>query len=472
LTRSCDIAIIGAGTAGLSALSAIRKQTEDFLLINDGPYGTTCARVGCMPSKALIEAANAFHHRLALKQIGVSGADGLAVDVTAVLNRVRDLRDDFVAGVLKVTKDIGKRNIEGRARFVDAQVLEVNGERLQARRIVIATGSRPILPDSWKAVGQRVLTTDDLFEQRTLPKRMAVVGLGGVGAEMAQALSRLGVEVQGFDAAEQLAGITDPLVNQALIEVLRAEFQVCLGAGADLRQTQDNVEVSAGSSRIIVDQVLVALGRRPNVDSLGLETLGVDLDEHGVPPFDPLTMQVGDLPVYIAGDANSRMPLLHEAADDGHIAGYNALRERPECFERRTPLAIVFTDPNVAVVGRSHAELKDGEAVIGEVDFSNQGRARMSDENRGMLRVYVARATGQLLGAEMCAPRGEHLAHLLALAVQRKLTVIELLRMPFYHPVIEEGLRRALRDAVNNLGFTHGGPDLAACTRLGAGAID
>ena len=157
--------------------------------------------------------------------------------------------------------------------------------------------------------------------------------------------------------------------------------------------------------------------------------------------------------------------------DEGHIAGYNALRNEPACFERRVPLAIVFTEPNVAIVGKRLAELDENEIVSGEVDFSKQARARMAEVNHGLLRIYVDKSSACLLGAEMFAPQGEHLAHLLALAVQCKLTVREILRMPFYHPVLEEGLRTALRDAASKLSDTHL-PDLAYCDRMETDALD
>lgn len=465
MNESYDVAIIGAGSAGLSALREVRKQTDNFVLINDGPYGTTCARVGCMPSKALIEAAFAFHRRKALAAFGVAGAENLSVDIPAVLRRVRSLRDDFVGGMLKLTDDLGERSIPGRARFLEPQVLEVGERRLHAGKVIIATGSRPVVPGEWAAFGSRLLTSDDLFEQETLPSRMAVIGLGGLGSEIAQALARLGIEVTGFDAAEHIAGLSDARVNSQAVSLLRKEFSLQLGHAAEPVIQGERIRVSAGDESVVVDKVLVALGRRPNVDRMGLENLGVELDERGVPPFDSRTMQIADLPVYMAGDANSQLQLLHEAIDEGHIAGYNALRNEPACFERRVPLAIVFTDPGIAIVGQSLAELDQGETVIGEVDFAHQGRARMAEQNHGLLRVYADRSSGWLLGAEMCAPQGDHLAHLLALAVQRKLAVHELLRMPFYHPVLEEGLRTALRDAASKLGGASV-PDLANCDRM------
>ncbi len=471
MNSTFEVAIIGAGTAGLSALRQVRKETDDFVLIHDGPYGTTCARVGCMPSKALIEVANAFHQRTAFKTFGITGAAGLAVDTAAVLQHVHALRDSFVANTLSLTDALGERSIQGRAQFVGPQMLEVNGQKIKARRVVIATGSRPLVPEAWRALGERVMSSNELFEQKILPQHMAVVGLGGVGLEMAQALSRLGVDVSGFDAAQHIAGLSDPAVSQALIESLAGEFAIHLGASAELTAHGERLQVIAGEHSMIADRVLVALGRRPNLDHLGLERLGVDLDAHGVPQFNPQTMQIGDLPVFIAGDANAQLPLLHEAADEGYIAGYNAARAQPQCFERRTPLGIFFTDPNVATIGRSFADLQDGEAVIGAADFKGQSRARMRGEDQGLLRLYAAPETGELLGAELCVPHGEHLAHLLALAVQRKLSVHDVLRMPFYHPVLEEGLRSALRDAANHLRRPDAA-DLANCDRLGTAALD
>jgi dihydrolipoamide dehydrogenase len=465
MTNSYDVAIIGAGSAGLTALREVRKYTDNFVLINDGFYGTTCARVGCMPSKALIEVANAFHRRKVFEAFGVSGAEGLTVDIPAVLRRVRKLRDDFVAGMLKLTDELNDRSIAGRARFLDPQVLAVGERRVHAKKIIIATGSRPVVPKEWAQFGAGILTSDDLFEQENLPSHMAVIGMGAIGSEIAQALSRLGITITGFGHADHIAGLSDTAVNSQAVALMRAEFTLHLGQTAVPVNEGKCIRVRAGNESVVVDKILVALGRRPNVDQMGLENMGVELDEHGVPPFDTHTMQIADLPVYIAGDASRHLPFLHEALDEGYIAAHNALRNEPACFERRVPLEIVFTDPGIAIVGQSSVDLDESEIVIGEVDFSKQARARMGEVNHGLLRVYVETSSGLLLGAEMCAPQGEHLAHLLALAIQRKLTVHELLRMPFYHPVLEEGLRTALRDAATKLGGADI-PDLAMCERL------
>jgi dihydrolipoamide dehydrogenase len=187
MTDKYDVVVIGAGTAGLTAVREIAKQTENFLLVNDGPYGTTCARVGCMPSKVLIETANVFHRRRIFDEFGVRGGVNLEIDVPAVLARVRRLRDGFVSGTLETTRKLGNRSIPGRAMFVAPDKLAINGKIIQAKRIVIATGSRPVLPDAWRGLGDRIITSDSLYEMPDLPPALAVVGLGTVGVEMAQA---------------------------------------------------------------------------------------------------------------------------------------------------------------------------------------------------------------------------------------------------------------------------------------------
>lgn len=470
MSQPLDVIILGAGSAGLAALREVRKRTDHWRIVNDGPWGTTCARVGCMPSKMLIEAANAYHARRALHTFGIEGADALRVDLPAVLRRVRALRDDFVAGTLAAT-DAGERAISGHARLLDAQRVEVNGQVHTARRIIIATGSRPIVPEDWLAFGDRILTTDTLFEQPTLGPRVAVIGLGPLGVEIAQALARLGVEVIAFATGNTVAGLSDPAINDALLERLKEEFIVNVGDKAELREVAGGIQVTNGSATVVVDQVVAAMGRRPNLEHLGLDTLGVALDDKGRPPIDPCTLQVGDLPVFIAGDADGDRPLLHEAADEGHIAGLNALAPTPRGFARRTPLAITFSQPHAAVVGQRHADLPEGQWVGGTVDFARQGRARVAQCNHGRLNVYAEHGSGRLLGAELCAPAGEHMAHLLALAVEQRLTVHDLLRMPFYHPVLEEGLRTALRDAASRLPKASDS-DLAACEAYGASALD
>ena len=471
MSQSKDVIIIGAGTAGLSALREVRKRTDNFLLINDGAYGTTCARVGCMPSKALIEAANAFHRRHAFEAFAIRGSEQLTIDVPAVLRRVRTLRDKFVAGVLKATDELAEKNLAGRARLIGPNRVSVNDQEFAARRIIIATGSRPIIPKPWSAFSGRILTTDDLFEQQDLPRRIAVIGLGVIGVEMAQALSRLGLDVVAFDSGRRLAGLNDPQINGAFSQLLQQEFPCYTGSEAEVSVTADGLLVKNQEHEVKVDKILVAIGRRPNLDDLGLETLGVALDKRGMPPYDPTTMRIAELPVFLAGDVNGQMPLLHEAADEGHIAGLNATRESCHCFIRRTPLAIVFSDPNVAMVGVRFEDLDANSVVIGEADFKRQGRARTAEKNKGLMHIYAEKSSGRLLGAEMCVPEAEHMAHLLALAIEQSMTVWDLLRIPFYHPVLEEGLRGALRQLARQLPAGDES-DLATCGSFQCEALD
>jgi dihydrolipoamide dehydrogenase len=452
MKKTVDVAIIGAGSAGLSALSKVRRHTDNFVLINGGQTGTTCARVGCMPSKAAIQVADDFHRRRIFDREGIDGEDSLSVDIPAVMEHVRDLRDIFVDQVLAKSIDhMGDEFIEGYARFISPDTLQVEDEVIRARSIVIATGSRPYIPARWDSFRDRIITTDELFEQESLPQTMAVIGLGIIGLEMGQSLHRLGVRITGIDMLDTIALLKDPVVNQVAVEVLGKEFPLWLGHAAEIEECREGLRVSAGSRQVTVEKVLVSMGRIPNIENLGLVKLGVPLDKRGMPPFDPHTMQIGRLPVFIAGDVTGERAILHEAGDEGRIAGFNAVSPRVVAFRRKPPLAITFCDPNIAVAGASWDRLDEDRTVVGEMRVGPVGRAIIMGRNKGILRVYAEKSTGRIQGAAMCAPHGEHLAHLLAWSIQQGLTVYDLLKMPYYHPSIEETLQAALMQMIREV---------------------
>lgn len=272
-----------------------------------------------------------------------------------------------------------------------------------------------------------------------------MVGGGPIGIELGQALSRLGVEIEIFHSHDFIAALSDPIVNKYLLQCFKKEFPIHLNYQAIVEKEKQSLLVKHGDYSFPTEQVIAAVGQKPNLSTLNLDKLGIKMDDFELPLHDPTTMQVQNLPIYIAGDSDKFRPLLHEAADEGRIAGYNAVRKKNHRFVRRTPLNIVFSQPNIAIVGKSFNDLKDTDIVIGEICFESQGRARILSQNKGILRIYADSETGKLLGSEMAAPGGEHLAHLLAHAIQQNMTVFDMLHMPFYHPVLEEGIRSALR---------------------------
>lgn len=454
-TRTVDVAVIGAGSAGLVAFREAKKWTNNVVLIEGGPYGTTCARVGCMPSKLLIAAAEAAHAAHEAPAFGVN-VSGVEIDGVAVMDRVRRERDRFVGFVIEGVDAIPEeQRIRGFARFVDDHRVQVDDHTIvYAKRFVIATGSAPSYPKVWDELADRLIVNDDVFDWTDLPKSVAVFGPGVIGLELGQAVSRLGVEVSMFGLGGQVGPLTDPEVMASARDAFASEFY--LNADVDvkvMRRVEDGVFIKFvdhdGTVRDkVVDYVIAATGRTPNVAGLALENTTLPLDAKGVPLFDDKTMQIGRSHVFIAGDVNNDRPLLHEASDEGRIAGRNAGRYPDvQPGRRSSPLAVVFSDPQIAMVGSSYRELANQEIVLGEVSFEDQGRSRVMLKNKGLLRIYADADTGCFLGAEMFGPRAEHLGHLLAWAHQTGMSVAQMLEMPFYHPVVEEGLRTALRDA-------------------------
>ncbi|MWL89246.1 dihydrolipoyl dehydrogenase [Cupriavidus sp. SW-Y-13] len=455
-TIQTDVAVIGAGTAGLAAYRAAIAAGKRAVIIEGGEYGTTCARVGCMPSKLLIAAAEAAHEARHTAAFGVHVDGPVRIEGREVMQRVRNERDRFVGFVVRGTESIPEADrLRGFAQFIDNTVLQVGDDTVvRASRVVIATGSRPAVPPSFNVFGDRLIINDDVFSWEDLPRSVAVFGPGVIGLELGQALSRLGVRVRVFGVGGGVGPLSDPAIRAYAAEAFNAEFPLLPDARVTDMRREGNEAVIAfetPSGNVATerfDYVLAATGRRPNVDKLALENTALKLDARGVPVFDPITLQCGDAPVFIAGDANNVLPLLHEASDEGRIAGENAARW-PDVrnLTRRAPIAVVFSDPQIAMVGKRFADLTPGSFVTGEISFEDQGRSRVMLKNKGLMHVYADRATGRFLGAEWLGPRAENIAHLLAWAYQQDLTIAQMLAMPFYHPVVEEGLRTALRDA-------------------------
>ena len=456
-----DVAVIGAGTAGLAAYRAARAAGAKALLVEGGTYGTTCARVGCMPSKLLIAAAEAAHAIHRAPGFGVH-AGPVRIDGREVMARVKRERDRFVGFVLDGVENIPESDkLRGHATFVDRTTLQVGDVRVQAKAIVIATGSRPAIPPILDGLGDRLVVNDDVFDWDDLPRSVAVFGPGVIGLELGQALARLGVRVVVLGRGGRVGPITDPEVRNAALAAFCADVMI----DPDAHVTR----VERAGHQVVVDYslngehrsehfdyVLAATGRLPNVDKLGLKELGIELDARGVPLSDPKTTRIGDTSIFIAGDSANFLPLLHEAADEGRIAGENAARyPRVQPGDRRAQLGVVFTDPQIAIVGGGFASLHAHAIKVGEVSFEDQGRSRVMLRNKGLLRVYGDPTSGRFLGAEMVGPDAEHIGHLLAWALQAQLTVDQMLQMPFYHPVIEEGLRTALRDLASRMKESH-----------------
>ncbi len=269
-------------------------------------------------------------------------------------------------------------------------------------------------------------------------------------------MGRLGVRVIGIDEKPGLAGISDPRIAECAIGTFSKEIALRLDTSVRIDRDGELFRLRMADESPTVERVLAALGRKPELAALALDAAGVSWNEDGDAPIDAVTLRLADTTIFVAGDASANRPLLHEAVDEGVIAARGALARlsgmQADLPPRRTPLDIVFTDPDVVKIGMHFDALSPDAVTIGTADGTGNGRSAITDTQANLVRVYADRKDGTLLGAAAISAAGEHLGHPLALAISHGLSASGMLAMPFYHPTFEELVQGALRDIVEQQG--------------------
>lgn len=445
-----DVIVIGGGTAGLGAYRKAKALGKKALIIESNRFVTTCANVGCMPSKLLIAAAENMHEIQKSSGFGINVGQ-IQIDEEKLFGRVRSERDRFVgfveSGAMKIPEE---DRIIGYATFKDLNTIEVNGRILTTKATVIATGSHPFIPHIFDSVKNEILTNENVFEMNKLPKTVAVFGAGVIGLELGFALHNLGSKVTLFNRGSHILSLSHK-VNEYLVKHIEDSFNFIYEQSVErVEKAQGGYNIYYGAEVLHVEKILVATGRKPNVDKLGFHNVKELHGNNILEKYNKETTQVGDLPIFLAGDVNNDVTLLHEAAKEGIISGENAANyPHVKNHKRNVFMGVVFSSPQIIQVGKT-THLPD-DVVIGEVSFEDQGRSRVMLKNKGLLRVYFDRQSHLLIGSEMIGPDAEHVAHMLAWLIEKNTTLEEILDLPFYHPVIEEGIRTAMRDAMSKI---------------------
>jgi mercury(II) reductase len=448
--RPCDLAVIGAGSAGFSAAITAAEQGAHVALIGHGTIGGTCVNVGCVPSKNLIRATESLHHIKAASRFGGIRGEGHVDDWRTVIRQkdelVTSLRQAKYIDLLPSYNTVAY--LEGRARLTDRGIW-VDGNLVNASKVIIATGASASLPAIPGMAGVQYLTSTSALEIERLPKSLLVIGGGYVGLELGQMFARAGVEVTIVDIIPILSA-GEPDISKALAGYLRDEGVVIRDnvRTKAIRKTERGIalDISADSNdeTLEAEHVLVTTGRRPNTADLGLEESGVELlPNRGIKVDDRMrTTRPG---IYAAGDVTGRDQFVYMAAYGARIAAENALNGDSSRYDATAMPAIVFTDPQVASVGLTEAAARQQGVQVktSVLPLDQVPRALAARDTRGLIKLVAETESGKLLGAHILAPEGADSIQTAALAIKCGLTVQQLGEAIFPYLTTVEGLKLA-----------------------------
>lgn len=435
MAKKRDVVVIGGGAAGLVVASVAAQLGIDVVLINkQADMGGDCLHFGCVPSKALLKSASIAHAMRHANHWGI-GSVQPQVDIREVnaaikkavdTLQVHDSRERFEA--------LGCEVIVGEACFTSPSQIQVNGATIDARHFVIATGSTVWIPPIKGLAQVDFLTNEDMFSLPVLPKSMIVLGGGPVGVEMAQAYSRLGTDVTIVELASRLLSRSDTEASMILANTLTAEgVSIVLNNKVVEVSESDNLKqvILADGTTLAAESLLVAIGRRPVVDSLRPDEAGIRYDEKGIKVN--RKMQTSNKRIYACGDVTGEMPLTHVAELQAGIVLANLVFKWPKKINYDVIPSVVYTDPEVAQVGVSVEDckkLKHGE--VHQFDIAKLDRAIIDNNKSGVATLLTNK--GRIIGAHIIAPHAGELIHELALAIQEKMKVSKLTALVHAYP--------------------------------------
>ncbi|WP_352705916.1 mercury(II) reductase [Mesorhizobium sp. M0195] len=447
-----DLVVVGAGSAGFSAAITAAEQGAQVALVGHGTIGGTCVNVGCVPSKTLIRATEAVHHANAapVRFAGIEGGARVVDWAAQVAQKdalVAGLRQAKYADILPEYNNVVYR--EGRARLVHGGV-DVDGQRLASERIIIATGARPALPSIPGIADVPSLDSTTALALTRLPRTMIVIGGGYIGAELAQTFARAGVAVT-LVFRSRLLPEAEPEIGQALAGYLADEGIAVIGGLTydSIRKTEDGGVALAilrnGRPEVLTaERILVATGRTPNTEGLGLSEAAVVQTSSGAIVVDD-RMRTSKTGVYAVGDVTGKDQFVYMAAYGAKLAARNALNSNSLRYDNAAMPAVVFTDPQVASVGLTEAQARGAGHVVrtSVLSLDNVPRALAARDTRGLIKLVADGTTRKLLGAHILAPEGADSIQTAAMAIRCGLTIDDLSETIFPYLTTVEGLKLA-----------------------------
>jgi mercuric reductase len=445
-----DLAVIGAGSAGFSAAITAAEQGANVALIGRGTIGGTCVNVGCVPSKTMIRAAEALHGARAVGRFPGLTGEAQVNDwrrlIAAKDDLVSTLRQKKYADLLPEYNTI--TFLEGEARLNGAGVI-VDGNAIAAGKSIIATGGRPAVPPIRGIESVRFLTSTMLLELEELPESLIVIGGGYIGAELAQMMARMGVRVTVVCRSRLLPQV-EPEISGALADVLRAEgITLQCGIAYDACYEDEagvtvSVKEGGGLIELKAERLLVATGRTPNTEVLGLADAGIEQDGRGAIVVDD-RMRTSRSGVYAAGDVTDRDQFVYMAAYGAKLAALNALNGDSLAYDNSAMPWVVFSDPQVAGVGLTEAAAKASghEVKTSVLPLDAVPRALAARDTRGLIKLVADAGTDRLLGGQILAPEGADSIQTLALALKFGMTTKALGETIFPYLTTVEGLKLA-----------------------------
>jgi len=454
MTEKFDAIIIGTGQAGPSLAQRMTGEGMKTAIIERKLFGGTCVNVGCIPTKALVASARVAHMARRGSEFGVTIPGPIEVDMMQVKARkdaIVKQSSDGVTNWLKTMKNLTV--FEGHGRFESADTVRVNGNLLQADKIILNVGGRAVVPDMPGIEEVSYLTNTSIMDVDVLPDHLIVIGGSYIGLEFAQMYRRFGSRVTVIQRGPQLIEREDDEVCEAVKEILENEgIDIRLNADCvGFARRGDQVAVSAscepGIEEIVGSHVLLAVGRKPNTDDLGLEAAGLEVDERGYIVVDD-ELRTNVTGIWAMGDANGRGAFTHTSYNDYEILAANMFDNDPRRVADRITAYGLFIDPPLGRVGLSEAQARDTgrKILVGKMQMARVGRARERSETQGFMKILIDAESKRILGASLLGIGGDEIVHSLLDLMYANALYTVILRAMHIHPTVSELIPTMLGD--------------------------
>jgi pyruvate/2-oxoglutarate dehydrogenase complex dihydrolipoamide dehydrogenase (E3) component len=440
-----DAIIIGTGQAGPSLAERLAGSGMQVAVIERGRFGGTCVNNGCTPTKTLIASAYAAHMARRAADYGVE-TGAVKVDMPQVKARKDALVERSTSSLEKWLSTLPNVHVfRGQARFIGSRTVAVGAETLTAERVFIDVGGRPYVPELPGVRQVPYLTSESMMDVDFVPAHLLIVGGSYVGLEFGQMYRRFGSRVTIIEMAPRLVHREDPEVSEAIRDILAAEgIEIrldarCLALESAPEGVRVKVDCSAGAPSVPGTHVLLAVGRAPNTDGLGLREAGIETDAHGYVKVDE-TLATSAQNVYALGDCNGRGAFTHTAYNDYEIVADNLLNGAHRKVSDRIPIYALFTDPPLGRLGRTEAEARQEgyDILIGRMPMTDVARARERGETQGFMKVLVDARSKQILGAAILGVGGDEVVHSLVDAMYGHLPYTVVQHGVRIHPTVSE----------------------------------